>query len=301
MRVAIIGANGQLGCDVCKAFSDGGHEVIQLNHDVLDITDLSLVRVKLKQASPRTVVNTAAMHNVEACEAAPLKAFEVNGLGAKNLALVANELDFILFHISTDYVFDGTKKTPYVETDCPLPLNVYGNTKFSGECFVRAIARKHFVIRVSGLYGINPCRAKTGSNFVKLMLRLAKERDEVRVVDDEVLTPTFTEDIAKQIVTMSKIDQYGLYHATAQGSCSWYAFAAKIFELSGMKVKLSVADPGEFPAKVARPKYSVLENSRLKALNLDMMPHWVDGLRRYLGQIGVILSEGEHSIKDPEI
>lgn len=193
-----------------------------------------------------------------------------------------------MFHISTDYVFDGAKNTPYLETDCPVPLNVYGNSKLSGENFVRTIAKKYFVVRVSGLYGTNPCRAKGGDNFVKLMLRLAKERNEVRVVDDEVLTPTFTEDIARQLIALSKIEQYGLYHVTAQGSCSWYTFAAKIFELTKTKVKLSVAGPGEFTTKTPRPKYSVLENNGLKALNLDMMSHWEEGLRKYLGEIGAL-------------
>jgi dTDP-4-dehydrorhamnose reductase len=288
MRVAVVGANGQLGSDVCKAFSLSGHEVIELNHSDIEITDFNSTKVKLGQARAQVVVNTAAMHNVEACEANPLKAFEVNALGARNLAILANELDFTLFHISTDYVFDGTKKAPYVETDCPLPLNVYGNSKLSGENFVRAIARKHFVVRVSGLYGTSPCRAKSGDNFVRLMLRLSRERDEVRVVDDEVLTPTFTEDIARQLVEMSKLDQYGLYHVTAQGECSWYRFAAKIFDLTGANVKLSIADPREFVAKVSRPKYSVLENSKLQKLGIDLMPHWEEGLHKYLKEIGCL-------------
>jgi len=288
MKVAVIGANGQLGCDVCKAFMDGGGEVIQLNHDEMDVIDFDSMKAKLLQAAPNLVVNTAAMHNVEVCEEQPTKAYQVNSSGARNLALLANELDFTLFHISTDYVFDGGKQSPYLEEDCPLPLNVYANTKLAGEHFVQTIAKRHFILRVSGLYGTNPCRAKGGSNFVDLMLRLSKERDEVRVVDDEVLTPTFTEDIARQIVAMSDISQYGVYHVTAQGSCSWHRFAAKIFEMAGAQVKLSVAGPDEFPSKVPRPKYSVLENGRLKSLNLDIMPHWEDGLRRYLEKIGAL-------------
>ena len=288
MRVAVIGANGQLGCDICKAFLEGGDEIIPLNHDSLDITDFNKSKLILEQAKARLVINTAALHNVDACEADSIKAFEVNGIGARNLALLSNEFDFVLFHISTDYVFDGAKKAPYIETDCAAPLNVYGNTKLCGENFVRTVAKKYFVVRVSGLYGTNPCRAKGGLNFVRLMLKLAKERDEIRVVDDEVLSPTFTEDIASQIVALSKSDKYGLYHATAQGSCSWYTFAARIFELSGVKVKLSVARPGEFPAKVPRPKYSVLENNCLKALSLDIMPHWEDGLRNYLRKIDAL-------------
>ncbi len=288
MKVAVIGANGQLGCDVCTAFSNSGHEVIPFNHDVLDITDFNTVRAKLEQTRPHVIVNTAAMHNVEACEATPLKALEVNGIGVRNLALLSNELDSVLFHISTDYVFDGKKKAPYIETDYPLPLNAYGTSKLCGENFVRVITKKHFVVRVSGLYGTNPCRAKSGTNFVQLMLRLAREREEVRVVDDEELTPTFTEDIAQQITELSKTGHYGLYHATAQGSCSWYKFAAKIFELSGVKVKLLVADPNEFAAKVARPKYSVLENRNLKDISLDIMPHWEEGLRKYLKKTGAL-------------
>jgi len=288
MKVIVIGANGQLGCDVCTAFSDSGCEVIQLNHDILDIVDLDSTRARLEEANADVIVNTAAMHNLDVCEDEPAKSFAVNGIGARNLAILANELDFVLFHISTDYVFDGAKRTPYVETECPMPLNVYGSTKLSGEHFVLSIAKKHFVLRVSGLYGTNPCRAKGGSNFVNLMLKLAKERDEVRVVDDEVLTPTFTEDIAGQIVSMSDVDEYGLYHVTARESCSWHKFASKVFELSGAKVRLSVADPSEFPSKVPRPKYSVLENARLKSSNLDIMPHWEDGLRRYLDKIGAL-------------
>lgn len=288
LKVAVIGASGQLGCDVCKAFSDSGHEVVQLNHEAIEVADFDLARTQLQQARADVVLNTAAMHNLDVCEGEPAKAFVVNGIGARNLAILSNELDFVLFHVSTDYVFDGAKRTPYVETDCPMPLNVYGNTKLAGEYFVRTIAKKHFVLRVSGLYGTNPCRAKGGSNFVNLMLKLAKERDEVRVVDDEVLTPTFTEDIASQMVSMSDVDEYGLYHVTAQGSCSWHRFTAKIFELAKAKVKLSIADPSEFPAKVPRPKYSVLENEGLKSLNLDIMLHWEDGLQRYLTRIGAL-------------
>jgi dTDP-4-dehydrorhamnose reductase len=286
--VAVVGANGQLGCDVRRAFSACGATVIELNHDVIEIADFDSARASLEQAKPDLVVNTAAMHNLDVCEREPARAFAVNGVGARNLATLGNQLDFVLFHISTDYVFDGAKRTPYVETDCPMPLNVYGNTKLAGEYFVRAIAKKHYILRVSGLYGANPCRAKGGANFVNLMLRLAKERDEVRVVDDEVLTPTFTEDIARQIVAMSRAHAYGVYHVTAQGSCSWHGFAAKIFELCHLKAKLSVADPSEFPAKVPRPKYSVLENSRLQSLGLDEMPPWEDGLERYLKKSGAL-------------
>jgi dTDP-4-dehydrorhamnose reductase len=289
MKVTIIGANGQLGSDLCKVYLERGYAVSGLNHNRLDIDLYQSCHDCLTETRPDLVINTAAQHDVERCEKNPSRAFEVNGLGARNLALLSNELGFVLVHVSTDYVFDGAKKEPYVEKDSPLPLNVYGNTKLSGELFVRAIAQRYFVVRVSGLYGLSPCRAKGGLNFVQLMLKLAAERDEVRVVADEVLTPTYTRDIAEQLEELTRTDNYGLYHMTAQGSCSWYEFAEKIFELTPGRAKLSVASPGEFPAKVSRPKYSVLENAALKALGLNRMPHWSDGLQRYLQEISINL------------
>lgn len=283
MQIAVIGANGQLGIDICKAFNSNGDEVIELNHDTFDISDSKAVPEKLAAIQPDFVINTAAMHNVERCEENPAQAFAVNGIGARNLAIASKTAGFTLFHISTDYVFDGAKNAPYVETDIPRPLNVYGNTKLSGEIFIQTIAEKFFILRVSGLYGKNLCRAKGGLNFVSLMLKLAKERDEIRVVDDEFVSPTFTEDVAKQVVHLVNGTNYGLYHVTSQGSCSWHNFADKIFERTETSIKLTPAAPGEFPAKVPRPKYSVLENAALKSAGLDIMPHWEEGLKRYLG------------------
>jgi len=180
-------------------------------------------------------------------------------------------------------VFDGAKLAPYLESDCPLPLNAYGNSKLAGELFVRSLAEKHYVIRVSGLYGKNPCLEKGGLNFVDLMLKLSRERKEVRVVDDEVLTPTATVEVARQVLLMLRGGAAdGLYHATAEGSCSWYEFAREIFRLSGSAVTLNKAGAGEFPAKVPRPKYSVLENGRLKEQGLNGMADWRDALAAYL-------------------
>ena len=186
-------------------------------------------------------------------------------------------------HVSTDYVFDGAKQAPYEEQDAPRPLNVYGNTKLAGEYFVRSTTEKHFVLRTSAIYGKSPCRAKGGLNFIELMLKLAKERGEVKIVDSEFVTPTATTEIARQMVALSRCDAYGLYHATAEGSCSWHQFARAIFELTGTKVSLKVAGPNEFPAKVPRPKYSVLENRTLKNRGLNVFTPWQDGVREYLG------------------
>ena len=282
MKVAVIGADGQLGVDVVNRFTGEGDEVSSLTHTDIEISDIDSVSTRLKEIRPDVVVNTAAMHHVEKCEQDPQKAFAVNGLGARNLASVSRDLGATLLHVSTDYVFDGAKRKPYEETDAPQPLNVYGNTKLSGEHFVRGTCEKHFVLRTSAIYGKNPCRAKSGLNFVELMLKLARERGKVRVVDSEFVTPTRTTEIAQQIVALSRSGSYGLYHATAEGSCSWHEFAAEIFRLTNTKVTLEVAGPNEFPMKVPRPLYSVLGNRALKNSGLNLFQPWQVGLREYL-------------------
>lgn len=282
MKVAVIGGNGQLGSDVVSAFSAAGDAVQGLSHADIELADLESVSGVLGKLRPDVIVNTAAMHHVDKCEQDPSKAYATNGIGSRNLALVANELAALLIHVSTDYVFDGNKRTPYEETDAPLPLNVYGNTKLAGEYYVRSIAKRHQVLRTSGIYGKEPCRAKGGLNFVEIMLKLAREKGKVRVVDDEFVSPTFTAEIAEQIVALSRSNLNGLFHGTAEGSCSWFEFAREIFALTGTKVILEAATPGEFPAKVPRPKYSVLENKALKSHGLNRFRPWQDGLRRYL-------------------
>jgi len=193
-------------------------------------------------------------------------------------------LEAVLMHVSTDYVFDGSKGSPYVEEDAPRPLNAYGISKLAGEHFVRCTTERHFVIRTSGLYGKHPCRAKEGLNFVELMLKLARERGEVCVVDCEVVSPTSTEELAQQMAMLSRSDRYGLYHATANGSCSWYEFAREIFAITDTRVNLKVAAPNGLSPKVPRPKYSVLENLALKSQGLNAFKPWQDGLREYLAQ-----------------
>ena len=283
MKIAVIGANGQLGSDLVAAFSANGDAVCELTHSGIEISDLHSVSQALEGIRPEVIVNTAAMHHVENCEREPEKAFAVNALGPRNLAMVARDLGAALMHVSTDYVFDGSKGSPYIEEDNPLPLSAYGVTKLAGEHFVRATTPRHFVIRTSGLYGKSPCRAKGGLNFIELMLKLAKERGEVSVVDDEVVTPTSTAELAQQMVQLSHSDCYGLYHATAEGSCSWHEFAREIFAITDTPVRLKVAAPGAFPSKVARPKYSVLENRGLKSRGLNSFKPWQDALHKYLG------------------
>jgi dTDP-4-dehydrorhamnose reductase len=281
MKIAVIGANGQLGIDVVSAFRAKGDDVIGLTHSDVELSEIDSLNGCLRDLDPQIIVNTAAMHHVENCEREPERAFAVNALGVRNLSSIAREIGTVLLHVSTDYVFDGGKRKPYEEFDAPNPLNVYGNTKLAGEYFVRSTVEKHFVLRTSAIYGQNPCRAKGGLNFIELMLKLAKERGEVRVVDTEFVTPTSTMDLARQIVNLSKSDAYGLYHATAEGSCSWYEFAREIFAVSGVSAILKAAGPNDFPAKVPRPTYTVLENRRLKENGLNIFKPWQEGVREY--------------------
>ena len=282
MKVVVLGANGQLGTDVCAAFRRNGDEVAGLTHSDLELSEYASVEAALGAHTPQYIVNTAAMHHVEKCESDVMSAFAVNALGARNAAEWARRNDATVAYISTDYVFDGGKCAPYVETDVPSPLNGYGVTKLAGEHFTAAGTKKFFILRVSAIYGHSPCRAKGGLNFVELMLKLAKERDKLRVVDDEIVTPTPTSQIAEQLVVLSRKDHFGLYHGTAEGSCSWYEFAREILSLTDTDVRLERANPGEFPAKVPRPKYSVLENCALKEQGLNAFKDWRDGLREYL-------------------
>jgi dTDP-4-dehydrorhamnose reductase len=290
MKIAVIGANGQLGHDVVRAFADRGDDVQPLTHEEIELSSLESVGASLRAIQPDVVVNTAAMHNVEICEQQPARAREVNVIGAQNLATATRDLGAVLIHVSTDYVFDGAKGSPYVEDDEARPLNVYGKTKLEGERLVRQHNPKHYVLRTAALYGSSPCRAKGGQNFVDLMLRLARERGRVRVVDCEFTSPTATADVAQQIAALSRSEAYGLYHATADGCCSWYEFAGEIFRATDTAVVLEVAAPGEFPAKVPRPAYSVLENRGLKARKLDLFRPWQEGLHAYLTQKGLAVA-----------
>jgi dTDP-4-dehydrorhamnose reductase len=285
MKIVVIGANGQLGNDVVRAFENNGDEVYAMGHSDIEVENIGSVFGSLRNLQPEIVVNTAAMHHVEKCEMEPEKAYAVNALGPKNLACVGNDLGFVLVHVSTDYVFDGAKGSPYEEDDIAQPLNVYGKTKLEGEQFVRTGMDKYFILRTSALYGTSPCRGKSAQNFIQLMLKLAKERREVRVVDSEVVTPTSTAELSEQILVLSRAECYGLYHATPEGSCSWFEFARTIFSLTNTEASLKVAVPGEFPAKTPRPEYSVLENRALKIQGLNRFGAWQTGLHTYVEQL----------------
>ena len=284
MKILIAGGAGYLGSVLIPRLLDHGHEI-----DVVDLLwfgsylpdSVNLIKKDIKSLSEEDVSEYEQVIFLAGLSNDPVKSFLVNGLGASNLALLSNELDYRLIHFSTDYVFNGLTNKPYVENDIPLPLNVYGNTKLAGENFIRSIAKEYYILRISGIYSHNECRAKSGLNFVSLMLKLSSEREEVRVVDNERLSPTYTMDICKQLKLLISKDDYGLFHVTTEEGCSWYEFAQKIFEINNIKTRLSIADPKEFSAKVPRPKYSVLENSNLNKIKINIMPHWETSLQRY--------------------
>jgi dTDP-4-dehydrorhamnose reductase len=280
-RVVILGATGQLGSDLLDAFCD--LDVHGLAHADLEIGDAERVRQVLGALRPDVVVNTAAFHNVPRCETMAPEAYALNAIAPGHLAQTCAALDARLVQVSTDYVFDGAKRAPYVETDCPNPLNVYGTSKLAGEYAVLNGGDRHQVVRSSGLYGMRPCRAK-GGNFIDTMFKLAREKPEVRVVDDEVLTPTFTADLAGQIRVLALDGPPGLYHATNQGSCSWFEFARLVFELGALTTPLLPTTVTAFAAPVRRPVYSVLDNAALRAAGLDRMRPWRDALTDYMRQ-----------------
>ncbi len=288
MKVLVIGADGQLGTDVCRVFDDA--EVCRAglsSGDVqLDIAIEADVRKLLDRIRPQFVVNTAAFHNVPKCEEEPEAAYAVNAIGAKNLAVSCHEAGARLIHVSTDYVFGNGGTRAYVETDREAPLNTYGASKLAGEHLIAAECENHCIVRGSGLYGAAPCKAKGGKNFVQLMLFLAAERGEVKVVTDEIVSPTYTVDLAKQIRVIAERAEPGLYHATSDGECSWFDFARCIFDETGTEVNLLPATGADFPSPVKRPDFSILDNKHLRDQGLDVMPHWREALRAYLQVIG---------------
>ncbi|MBO0730396.1 MAG: dTDP-4-dehydrorhamnose reductase [Acidimicrobiaceae bacterium] len=281
--VVIVGAAGQLGRDLVDVWRRERPEdrLAELAHADLEIADLASVRQALLSVGPQLVLNAAAYNLVDRAEEDSRTAFEANAIGPRNLALAAQELGAVLVHVSSDYVFSGTAHQPYIEGDPVDPRSVYGVSKAAGEMLVRATTPRHFVVRTSGLYGQAGSGGK-GGNFVDTMLRLAEAGQPIRVVDDQVLTPTCSVDLAMQILRLAATDAYGTYHATCQGQCSWYAFAAEIFHLAGLNPLLQPQTTPEAGRPAARPPYSVLDNRGLRELGIDLMPDWQDALGRYL-------------------
>jgi len=280
-HVVVIGSKGQLGTDLQPALAE--FRFSGLTHADLDVENGAQARSVLSELKPDVVINTSAFHKVDVCEDEPAASFAVNASGAYGLARLAAELDFTLVHFSSDYVFGGDARTPYRETDLAAPISVYGTSKLAGENLVRAFAPRHYVIRTTGLYGVAGASGK-GGNFVETMLRLGKA-GPVRVVDDQVMTPTATADLAAAVAQLVRREEsvpYGLYHITSGGQCSWYHFAKTIFEMSGTSVDLTPIMTKDSGSKARRPAFSVLDHGKWMAAGFDELRPWAESLRDYL-------------------
>lgn len=275
-KIIVTGCNGQLGRAV-NEFYKNDPEISFVNTDVdeLDITDIDAVLKLVREVQPYAIINCAAFTAVDACETQYEKAFAINAIGPRNLAIAARETGAKLMHISTDYIFDGKGTKPYVETDATAPASAYGSTKLAGEKFVEQFAEKYFILRTAWLYG-------DGKNFAKTMLKLAETHDVVRVVNDQFGSPTSTVELTKAIAALLFTDNYGIFHATCEGSCSWADFAAEIFRLAGKQTKVEGISTEEYGSVTPRPLYSVLDNRMFRLTTDFTFADWHDAIAVYL-------------------
>ncbi|QLY79144.1 dTDP-4-dehydrorhamnose reductase [Clostridium intestinale] len=288
MKVLITGAKGQLGKQITNILRNGQSEIgklpaeyenveiIGVDVDVLDITDINAVRSYLTDVKPEIIINCAAYTNVDACESNEDLAFKINALGPRNLAIISNEVNAKVVHVSTDYVFSGEGTVPFKEYDETIPVSVYGKTKLAGEKFVREIADKYYIIRTAWLYGYE------GSNFVYTIIKAGKEKGYLTVVDDQRGNPTNAEDLSHHMLKVAVTEEYGTYHCTGTGECSWYDFASKIIEFSNIECKVDPVTSNDYVRAAKRPSYSSLDNMMLRVTVGDEMRNWEDALKVFL-------------------
>lgn len=279
MKILITGGHGQLGTD-CSHVLGQAHEVVTLDLKELDITDPDAVEGIMKQVSPDIVLNCAAFTKVDACETERELAWKVNVDGPKNLATWVNQYGGRIVHISTDYVFDGRKSPPepYVETDETGPLSFYGRTKLEGELVIQQTDAHYAIVRTAWLYGIH------GHNFLKTMLKLASTTPgrEIKVVNDQFGSPTWSYRLAQQIKRIIEINGEGIFHATSEGYCTWYELAVYFLERMGVEHNIIPCSTEEYPTPATRPRNSILENKRLKNEGINIMPHWKDDVDQFV-------------------
>lgn len=287
-KILVTGCNGQLGRAIRKEYAASDVEFI--NTDVvegegvvsLDITDVDAVLKLVRAEKPDVIINCAAHTNVDKCEEQWDLAYKINAIGPRNLSIVATEADAKMIHVSTDYVFEGNGTRPYTEFDAPNPVSAYGKTKLEGENFVKEFAKKHFILRTAWLYG-------DGKNFVKTMLALAENHDELNVVCDQVGTPTSAVELAKMIHYLEGTENYGTFHATCEGDTNWADFAEAIFKRAGKNVKVNHVTSKQYkemnPASANRPAYSILEDYMIKLTSDFVMADWQDALDVYMKEL----------------
>lgn len=288
MKILITGSKGQLGNELIDIIKSGKAEIgevsevvknseaIGLDVDELDITNLEQVTAKLNELKPDVVINCAAATNVDGCESNEDFAFKVNSIGPRNLAIVCEKIDAKLVQVSTDYVFSGVGNKPLTEYDLTAPYSVYGKTKLLGENYVREFSSRYFIVRTAWLYGY------VGHNFVYTMKKLGKERDTITVVNDQKGNPTHANDLAYHILKLIQTEEYGVYHCTGKGECTWYDFAKMIIELSGEKCEVKPCTSEEYKTPAKRPEYSSLDNMMLRNTVGDEMRDWKDAIKSFM-------------------
>lgn len=291
MKVLITGARGQLGNELQKIISTGTAEIGQVSEAImtskvyafdveqLDISDLQQVKTIIKEIKPDVVINCAAVTNVDGCESNQDLAFRVNSLGPRNLAAACEEIGAKMVQVSTDYVFKGIGEKPLNEFDLTSPESVYGKTKLLGEEYVREFCSRYYIVRTAWLYGY------IGHNFVYTMLRLGNEKESLNVVDDQRGNPTNANDLAYHILKLIETEEYGVYHCTGKGECSWYEFASEIMRLSGRSCKVNPCTSEEYVTPAKRPEYSSLDNMMLRCTVGDEMRDWKEALSIFIDNV----------------
>lgn len=275
MKILITGANGQLGREITKQYNEKKVELILTDVADLDITNAKIVYDFIQANKPDVIINCAAHTAVDKCETDADNAYKINAIGPKNLAQAANLIGSEIVQISTDYVFDGEGSTPLTEFSKTNPQTVYGETKLYGEQLVQQLNPKHYIVRTAWLYG-------DGNNFVKTMINLSKANNTLKVVNDQMGTPTSTVDLAKVIIKLVEDKNYGIFHCTCKGECTWYDFTKEIFRLQGINTEVIPCVTEEFPRPAKRPAYSVLRNYMLELTTGDITRDWRESIKEYL-------------------
>jgi len=276
MKILVTGANGQLGQELVQQLTKHDVELFAYTKSELDICNLNAVINVVQEIQPHVIINAAAYTKVDLAETNKELAFQVNAYGQRNLTVAAEKVGAKICYVSTDYVFDGNATEPYEEYALVNPIGVYGKSKYAGEQLTQSLSTKFFIVRTAWVYG------EYGPNFVKTMLRLASERDELGVVSDQIGSPTYTVDLAAFILQLVQTEQYGIYHCTNSGTCSWSEFAQAIFEESGIEIKVNPLTTDQYPTPAKRPAYSVLSHQALTVNGFGPIRHWREGLKAFL-------------------
>lgn len=289
MRVLVTGINGQLGYDVVKELQNRNHTPIGVDREDMDLTSPEQIKGCIQNVKPEVIIHCAAYTAVDAAEDNEELCRRVNALAVKDIAECAKELDIPMIYISTDYVFNGKKGIEtedkmsnkdnykeYLENDNTNPVNLYGKTKLEGELYVRELLEKHYIVRISWVFGEN------GNNFIDTMIRLSKDRSELNVIDDQIGSPTYTKDLAPLLVDMIETDKYGTYHATNDGFCSWYEFAREIFNIANIDITVNPIPTSQYPTRAARPINSKMSKQKLIDNGFSTLRSWKDALKDYI-------------------